>query len=443
MPDEPLSRRFPLLLVWLAAWSIVLPCRAQPEDVPDRKRWWQDFRGEVLVPLGDWDVYSKNGLRVDNDSLGVRLKLNARVFGDVGDVALNAPLRDAFPPDEGPHAAVTQARLTLQGWVFDKGMFKLQLEFADRFQIKDSWFRFNRLPYIGFVTLGNMKEPFSLDELGSSAAQTFMVNALPVLAFAPGRNIGVKANNTLLDGRATWALGGFWNTGSYSSFAGAKDALSDAIGFNVTGRFTWLPAFDDEGRQLTHLGISLMRQSFTGQTQVRAAPETALVDNYFADTGLFSPEAATLLALEFARVMGSWSVQGEAMLGDYRAAPRGNPRPSGAYVFVSRVLTGEHRLYDRSEGIFDGVIPSRDFSLTERSWGAFEVALRLSMLDLDGQGLAGGRQRDLTAGLNWYLNPNTRVMLNYVHVLVNERGNPPAVDGGRAAIWQARLQLEF
>jgi hypothetical protein len=34
--------------------------------------------------------------------------------------------------------AITQARLTLLGWVFDKGLFKLQMEFAEGFQIKDS-----------------------------------------------------------------------------------------------------------------------------------------------------------------------------------------------------------------------------------------------------------------------------------------------------------------
>jgi phosphate-selective porin len=205
-------------------------------------------------------------------------------------------------------------------------MFRLQLEFADQFQIKDSWFRFNPLPYLGAFTVGNMKEPFSLEDQGSSASQTFMVNALPVLAYSPGRNIGVKAQNTALGGRLTWAIGGYWNTASYSSFAGAKDALSNAIGFDVTGRQIWLPTYEDDGRHLTHLGLSVSRQSFIAPIQIRAAPETALLSSFFADTGPFSPDAATLVALEYARVMGPWSIQGELMSGEYQASSPGNPR---------------------------------------------------------------------------------------------------------------------
>ncbi|MEO7854146.1 MAG: hypothetical protein ABIR94_18125 [Rubrivivax sp.] len=39
---------------------------------------------------------------------------------------------------------------------------------------------------MGLVTLGNMKEPFSLGGLVSSADSTYLTDALPVLAFAPG-----------------------------------------------------------------------------------------------------------------------------------------------------------------------------------------------------------------------------------------------------------------
>jgi len=71
------------------------------------------------------------------------------------------------------------------------------------------------------------------------------------------------------------------------------------------------------------------------------------------------------------------------------------------------------------------------------------VALGLSTLDLDSQGLTGGRQRDMTAGLNRYLNPSTRLIFNCVHEHVHNRGNAPTVAGGRAQIWQARVQLVF
>lgn len=442
---DPLRKpaTLPTITLLAALCGLATPTWAQDDQVPERKRWWEDFGTNVLVPLGDWSVYRKDGLRIDNDLLRTRLKLNASFFGDAGQVGLNDELDGAFPGQAGGHAALTQARLTLLGWVFDKGMFKIQLEFAERPQIKDSWFQLNPRPYLGLVKLGNMKEPFSLGGLVSSADRTYMTDALPVLAFAPGRNIGIMANNTLLQGDVTWAFGGFWNTGSYSDFAGAKDAFSNSIGFDVTGRVTWLPNYSEGGRALTHLGVSLSLQSFSGEVQFRAVPETSLIDAYFADTGLLQPDRATLLALEFAEVRGPWSVQAEVFVDKLTAPALDNPLLKGFYVSGSHILTGEHRLYDRATGVFDGVIPKQDFSWTHGGWGAFEVALRLSTLDLNDGALAGGRQRDLTAAFNWYLNPHTRLMVNFVHGLVNGRINPPPVDGGKVNIVQARLQVRF
>jgi phosphate-selective porin len=119
------------------------------------------------------------------------------------------------------------------------------------------------------------------------------------------------------------------------------------------------------------------RQSFTAPIQIRAAPEPALIGSHFADTGLFNAAAAALLAMELARVMGPGSIQGEPMSGDHWAASPGNRRLSGGYVFISHLPSGEHRLYDPAEGIFDSVVPAQGFSMADGIWGAFEVALRL------------------------------------------------------------------
>ena len=48
----------------------------------------------------------------------------------------------------------------------------------------------------------------------------------------------------------------------------------------------------------------------------------------------------------------------------------------------------------------------------ENGWGAIEFAVRLSSMDL--MTANAGTLEDITVGINWYLNPNTRVMLNYV-----------------------------
>jgi phosphate-selective porin OprO/OprP len=67
------------------------------------------------------------------------------------------------------------------------------------------------------------------------------------------------------------------------------------------------------------------------------------------------------------------------------------------------------------------------------------VAARISSLDLD-DGIDGGRLDDLTLGVNWYLNPNTRVMLDYIRA-----GLDPAGGGadGDTSILAFRVQFAF
>lgn len=57
------------------------------------------------------------------------------------------------------------------------------------------------------------------------------------------------------------------------------------------------------------------------------------------------------------------------------------------------------------------------------------------MVDLSDAEIAGGEEQNITAGLNWYLNRYTRVMLNYVYADVE--------DVGAAHQLLARFQVEF
>jgi len=80
------------------------------------------------------------------------------------------------------------------------------------------------------------------------------------------------------------------------------------------------------------------------------------------------------------------------------------------------------------------VKPLRNFKKGDGP-GAWELAARLSYLNLNDDGVDGGRLRDLTLGLNWYLNPNVRMMWNYV------LADPS--DGGDVSAFMWRFQIAF
>ena len=89
--------------------------------------------------------------------------------------------------------------------------------------------------------------------------------------------------------------------------------------------------------------------------------------------------------------------------------------------------------------------PTNPFDPAQGKWGAWEVAARYSYLDLnDGShGLKGGRQQDITLGINWHLYSNVKLMTNYVHAIVMDTGAKNGSERGHANIFQMRAQIEF
>ena len=101
----------------------------------------------------------------------------------------------------------------------------------------------------------------------------------------------------------------------------------------------------------------------------------------------------------------------------------GDPQFNGFYAFASYFLTGEHRPYSTSSGTFAGIKPKQNFLDGKGGLGAWEIAARYSQLDLNDEGIDGGKLGDFTFGLNWYLNPNYRVTFNYVFADLKDVGD--------------------
>ncbi len=199
---------------------------------------------------------------------------------------------------------------------------------------------------------------------------------------------------------------------------------------------TGLPWYEDEGKKLLHFGVAYTHQNYEDDTvRFRARPEVHLAPR-LVDTGTFSAEYGDFIGAEAAVVYGPFSLQGEYVHSFIESRNRqvGDPDFWVASIQASYFLTGEHRPYKTSTGAFDRVRPLENYG-RDGGPGAWEVAARASYLNLNDDGVDGGRLIDLTLGLNWYLNPNVRTMWNYV------LADPS--DGGDVSIFMWRFQVAF
>jgi phosphate-selective porin OprO/OprP len=188
-------------------------------------------------------------------------------------------------------------------------------------------------------------------------------------------------------------------------------------------------------------------------------PELRIDPTTLISTGaIANVSGAQVYGVEAAATYGPLMAQGEYYWFNIdRSANTGLPpfgAPSlkfdGGYAQLGYVLTGETRAYNPATASYGGIKPANPFSLAGGGWGAWEVAGRVSTMNLNDQlataaGIAGGRQTVYTAALNWYVNGNVRFMLDYLHGNVSKQASPvSAADvGSKFDAIAMRTQVAF
>jgi phosphate-selective porin OprO/OprP len=336
----------------------------------------------------------------------------------------------------------------------------------------DLWVQATHLPILGTVRVGNQKDPFGFEHLTSSRYLNFLERSFMQDAFVGpfnnGFSPGIQAFNTYWDERGTWAAGIYKNVNNI--FA---NGFGDGE-YETAGRITFLPWYQDEGRQLLHLGLAGTYKALD-EEQIRFRSRGDLRSGapgpqnpVFANTGNIIGDDETQYGLELAGISGPWSFQSEYISSSvYETftvasppgsagfqAPPGTPLGTvtfdGFYVEVHYFLTGETRAYNRRTGVFDRVIPFENFFIVRdgsgcvcSGWGAWQVLARYQFLDLQDRGIDGGRLDAITFGLNWFLNPNLKVQWNYDWTHREFVNNLGAAGNGDIHGFGARVAFDF
>jgi len=241
----------------------------------------------------------------------------------------------------------------------------------------------------------------------------------------------------------------------------------------IIGRFAlapfsstdWQAHFAVNGQFATQPNDAGVAASPRYPIQFRDRPELRIDGTRLIDTGGIDAKTASVYGAEFGFTSHQFMLESEYF--EYKidrrlttAATPADPKFHGWYVQGAWVLTGENRPYNAAEGRFDAPKMNYNFNPQAGTWGAFELAARYSTLDLNfhdcGAGKAipaspgacfdavrGGEQKISAIGLNWYLNPTIRMMLDFQHVDVNRFNAAGLQVGQKFDTLAARAQFNF
>lgn len=264
----------------------------------------------------------------------------------------------------------------------------------------------------GQLQVGQFKQPVALEEL-TSDKRTLFIEAPPSNVFAVSRRLG---------------LGYLWNPGRFglhgTLFGRNLNGVESTNGGAVRG--WWTPIQQEDS--VLHLGLAASREAVIASSfSFSARPETRFGALRAARTPSFA-DADDLwrLGLEVLAVHGPWTAQGE-WLGSRIERDQADFNGSGAYLQVGYSF-GAQRSY--KGGTLQAVSAGR----------SFELGARVANIDLNDGAVRGGSAHSRGLVATWYLEPETRVMANLLHI---ERSASTAANAEDFEVFEVRLQYVF
>ncbi len=310
-------------------------------------------------------------------------------------------------------------RLDISGKLSSRISYYMLAEFKNGgYTAQASWLRYRADKENEFYA-GRIEIPFSLQRVTNSQYNLFMERALPA-ALTTHYGTGLVY---LHKGRQWSFRGGLFGKDRLS-FNGSQ-TLGSAAAARLGRRFRF-------GDSRLWLGAAVMYQDAVGIERIRSRPESSVTNQRLVDSKLLTGlENMTRVGFEGVWKKGSWSLQGEWINYSGKRTAAGNFNFNGGYIEASRIFNGRRRFNFRSGEWMSPKVSKM------KTW---ELAFRISQIDLQDKTVSGGRETNYGVGLNYYFSPTSRLMLNWIKV--DASPNRHGINES-PSILQARLQIGF
>jgi phosphate-selective porin OprO/OprP len=272
----------------------------------------------------------------------------------------------------------------------------------------------------------------------------FMERALPT-ALVPNRDVGVQVLGEVAGGTVSYMAGVMNGVAD-----GASADVDTNDGKDVSGRLVFRPFLRHEASFLRGLGLGV--SGSTGSAGSLPALRTQILQQpYFS----YSSSSSTPVVADgtrtryspqvwyFHKAFGGWGeyVRTETPLHSNAAAAE--IAHTAWQVAGTWMLTGEN-----ATDAAAGVKPHANFDLANGNWGAFQIAARYHVLEVDGRAISlnfatpgsAPKAEAWTVGLRWYLTRNFSYTVNLERTVFD--GNPDARRNAENAL-AFRTQVSF